>query len=56
MKKKLPIEAIQEVQWEDGKIFILYKDGTKMVAKADEIVLVSDYTNPNSHPLVDHCI
>lgn len=54
--KELPIENIDTVHWNDGKIYIVYKDGTKLTSNADETKLVSDYKNSNDIPLNDHCL
>lgn len=55
-KKQLPLENVKHISWIDGKVNILYKDGTKLTANADEIELVSDYKNENDIPLNDHCL
>ena len=54
--KELPIEYIKEIFWVDGKIHITYVDGTKLTANADEIKLISGYTNDNEIPLNDYCL
>ena len=53
---KLPIEKIKQVHWSDGKIYIVYKDGTKLVSNAKETSLVSNYKNDSDIPLNDHCL
>ncbi len=53
---ELPIENIKTVHWDDGKIYVVYKDGTKLVAAANETKLVADYKNNNDIPLNDHCL
>lgn len=55
-KKQLPLENIKNISWIDGKVNILYKDGTKLSSKADEIEFISDYKNENDIPLNDHCL
>ena len=55
-KKQLPLENVKNISWIDGKVNILFKDGTKLTANADEIELVSDYKNENDIPLNDHCL
>ena len=55
-KKQLPLENVKHISWIDGKVSILYKDGTELTANADEIELVSDYKNENDIPLNDHCL
>lgn len=54
--KELPIKNIKEVFWLDSKIYITYLDGTKLIANAKDIKLVSDYSNDNQIPLNDHCL
>lgn len=56
MLKSLPIENIKEVLWVEDKVFILYKDGSKLVSNANEIRLVADYKNDSDIPLNDHCL
>ena len=41
-KKKLPLENIESRSWIDGKVTVIYKDGTKITANADEIEFVSE--------------
>lgn len=41
-KKKLPLENIESRSWIDGKVTVIYKDGTKITANADEIEFASD--------------
>lgn len=55
-KKQLPLENIKNISWIDGKVNILYKDGTKLSSNADEIEFISDYKNENDIPLNDHCL
>ncbi len=52
----LPIKNISKVTWLNNKITIIYKDGTKLIANADEIELIGDYKNENDIPLNDHCL
>jgi hypothetical protein len=56
MLKSLPIENIKEVLWVEDKVFILYKDGSKLISNANEVRLVSDYKNDSEIPLNDHCL
>lgn len=56
MKQKIPLNNVKEVSWENGKVSIVYKDGTRLMAPAEDIILVSDYQNENDYPLIDHCI
>ena len=55
-KRQLPLENIESRSWIDGKVIVIYKDGTKLTANADEIEFVSDYKNENDIPLNDHCL
>ena len=55
-KKQLPLENVKNISWIDGKVNILYKDGTKLSSNADEIEFISDYKNENDIPLNDHCL
>ncbi len=52
----LPIKNISKVTWLNNKITIIYKDGTKLIANADEIELIGDYKNESDIPLNDHCL
>lgn len=54
--QELPIENIKEVFWVDGKIYIIYADGSKLTSNAKEIKLISGYSNDNEIPLNDHCL
>ena len=54
--KELPIENIKEVSWLDGKIYIIYAEGNKLTANAEDIKLISGYLNDNEIPLNDHCL
>ena len=56
IKKQLPIENIESRSWIDGKVTVIYGDGTKITANAKEIEFVSDYKNENDIPLNDHCL
>ena len=56
IKKQLPLENVKNISWIDGKVNILYKDGTKLTSNANEIEFVSDYKNENDIPLNDHCL
>ena len=56
LKKQLPLENIESISWIDGKVNILYKDGTKLTSNANEIEFVSGYKNENDIPLNDHCL
>ena len=55
-KRQLPLEHIESRSWIDGKVIVIYKDGTKLTANANEIEFVSDYKNENDIPLNDHCL
>ena len=55
-KRQLPLENIESRSWIDGKVIVIYKDGTKLTANANEIEFVSDYKNKNDIPLNDHCL
>jgi hypothetical protein len=52
---ELPIENIKKVSWVEDKVIVIYKDDTKLISKACDIVLVSDYKNDNDIPINDHC-
>ena len=39
-KRQLPLENIESRSWIDGKVIVIYKDGTKLTANADEIEFV----------------
>ena len=56
IKRQLPLENIESRSWIDGKVIVIYKDGTKLTANAKEIEFVSDYKNENDIPLNDHCL
>ena len=56
IKRQLPLENIESRSWIDGKVIVIYKDGTKLTANADEIEFVSGYKNENDIPLNDHCL
>lgn len=56
MKTVLPIEDIQKITFENNKVIIIYKDGSKLIGNADEISIESGYKNKNDQPIVDHCI
>jgi hypothetical protein len=55
-KTILPIENVGEIKWVDGKVYVIYKDGTKLIAEANHTEFISGYNNPNNHPAIDHCI
>ena len=39
-KRQLPLENIESRSWIDGKVIVIYRDGTKLTANADEIEFV----------------
>ena len=55
-KRQLPLENIESRSWIDGKVIVIYKDGTKLTANTNEIEFVSDYKNESDIPLNDHCL
>jgi hypothetical protein len=57
MKKTiLPIENIKEIKWINEKVYVVYKDGTKLISDANNTEFIFGYKNLNNHPLIDHCI
>ncbi len=53
---EIPIDNIKHVSWNNGKIYITYKDGTKFIGDANDTVLIADYKNNSDIPLNDHCL
>lgn len=39
-KKQLPLENVKHISWIDGKVNILYKDGTKLTANSISTIFV----------------
>lgn len=52
----IKLEGIQRIVYKEGKVHILYEDGTKMIANSEEVEFHKGWVNDRTEPIIDHCI